>query len=462
MTIFREYDVRGVADRDLTNEIAYGLGKALGERAKKAGDSNVYVGRDVRLSSPRLSDALACGLSAAGVRVIQLKAGPTPLLYFAAYKAISEFPTKSGIMITGSHNPPEYNGFKMVIGGQTLFGSDIQQLKEDTLKYSTLAPTRFNPQAAPLDRIPDYVNYVSSTINLKRKIKVVLDAGNGAGGELGIKTFEALGCEVIPLFCEPDGTFPNHHPDPTVPKNLEHLIKKVKETGAELGIAFDGDADRIGAVSATGRILFGDQLVLYFARDILKDRPGATIISEVKSSQVLYDQLAKWGAKPILWKTGHSLIKAKLKETQAELAGEMSGHIFFAHRYFGFDDAIYAGARLMEGMSQRDETLDQFLDTLPKMTNTPELRVECADEIKFDIVKNFVLAAKKKFGAAVNDIDGARITLHGGWGLCRASNTQPVLVMRFESSSHENLRLIRNDFASLMKEINAPVTVPEV
>jgi phosphomannomutase/phosphoglucomutase len=462
VSIFREYDVRGVADRDLTNQIAFGLGRALGERATKAGDQNVYVGRDVRVSSPRLARALASGFESAGCKVTLLKPGPTPLLYFAACKNLSDFPTRSGVMVTGSHNPAEYNGFKMVIGGQTLFGSDIQAIKEAVLKYAKSAPKDFNPQAREVDRIPHYVDYVSSTVKIARPMKVVVDAGNGAAGELGVKTYEALGCEVIPLFCEPDGTFPNHHPDPTVPKNLQHLIAKVKETGAELGIAFDGDGDRIGAVTSSGNIMFGDHLVLYYARDILAEKPGATIISEVKSSQVLYDMLAKWGAKPILWKTGHSLIKAKLKETHAELAGEMSGHMFFAHRFFGFDDAIYSGARLMEGLSRRKESLDEFMASLPAMINTPELRVDCADDVKFEVVKNFVRISKEKFGDAVNDIDGARIKLHGGWGLCRASNTQPVLVMRFEAGSKENLRKIRDEFASLMAQIKAPLVVPEV
>lgn len=462
MSIFREYDVRGIADKDLTNEIAWGLGKALGLRAKKAGDSKVYIGRDVRVSSPRLANALASGFEAADVAVTQLQPGPTPLLYFAAYKNIPEFETRSGIMVTGSHNPPEYNGFKIVIGGQTLFGADIQSIREDVLSFAKQAPAKITHTAKQMDRIPDYVNYVRENISLKRRLKVVIDAGNGAAGELGIKTYQALGCDVIPLFCEPDGTFPNHHPDPTVPKNLAHLIEKVRSSGAELGIAFDGDGDRIGAVTATGRILYGDHLVLYFARDILKDVPGATIISEVKSSQVLYDQLEKWGAKPILWKTGHSLIKAKLKETKAQMAGEMSGHMFFAHRFFGFDDAIYAGARLIEGLSQHNETLDQFLDSLPPMTNTPELRIDCDDSKKFQVVKDFTGAAKKKFGSAVNDIDGARIKMHGGWGLVRASNTQPVLVMRFEAGDRSHLKSIRDEFAQIMNEIKANVVVPEV
>ena len=349
----------------------------------------------------------------------------------------------------------------MVIGGSTLFGPDIQELRETVLGLAAQAPKTFQTTGAQANRETDYVNFVQSTVKPARKLKVVVDAGNGAGGPLGERTYRAMGCDVIPIFCDPDGRFPNHHPDPTVPKNLAHLIAKVRETGADLGIAFDGDGDRIGAVSATGRSLFGDHLVLYFARDILAEVPGATVISEVKSSQILYDMLEKWGAKPILWKTGHSLIKAKLKEAHAALAGEMSGHMFFAHRFFGFDDAIYSGARLIEGLSKRNETLDQFLDSLPPMINTPELRLDCPDEKKFDVVTRFTSKAKALFGAAVNDIDGARIKMHGGWGLVRASNTQPVLVMRFEAPSRELLKKIRDEFASIMSSVDRDVVVPQ-
>lgn len=460
MSIFREYDVRGVADRDLTNEVAWALGKTLGNWALKAGDKNVYVGRDVRLSSPRLAMALAAGFEAAGCTVRRLSAGPTPLLYFAAAQEVPGFSTQTGVMVTGSHNPPEYNGFKMVVHGKTLFGDDIQTLRKDVEAQLALAPQEIKSSSPEVDRIPDYVNYVRGNIKMQRRLKVVVDAGNGAAGDLAVRTYEAMGCDVIPLFCEPDGNFPNHHPDPTVPKNLQDIIAKVKECKADLGIAFDGDGDRIGAVSATGQILFGDHLVLYYARDILKEIPGATIISEVKSSQILYDLLEKWGAKPILWKTGHSLIKAKLKETHGALAGEMSGHMFFSHRFFGFDDAIYAGARLLEGLAQKTESLDDFLHSLPKAINTPELRVEYPDAKKFELVAAFTQKAKKLFGSAVNDIDGARIKLHGGWGLLRASNTQPVLVLRFEAPDHTLLKKIHGEFSALLKEIDSSIEVP--
>jgi phosphomannomutase/phosphoglucomutase len=461
MSIFREYDVRGLADRELNDKLCWALGRALAERVKASGDSRAYVGRDVRLSSPRISASLAAGFEAGGVKTRIQAPGPTPLLYFCAHEAVADFPTKSGVMVTGSHNPPEYNGFKMVIGGKTLFGDDIQKLRGEVESFLDKAPAKVAGDFEACDRSEDYIDYLRRTLKIQRKIKVVVDAGNGAAGPLAVDTYRALGCEVIPLFCDPDGRFPNHHPDPTVPKNLEHLIAKVKETGAELGIGFDGDGDRIGAVSGTGRILFGDHLVLYYARDILKEIPGATVISEVKSSQVLYDTLAKWGAKGILWKTGHSLIKAKLKETHAALAGEMSGHMFFAHRFFGFDDAVYAGARLLEGLSQRPETLDAFLDSLPPAINTPEIRVDCDDNKKFGVVERFTRLAKEKWGAAaVNDIDGARVKLHGGWGLLRASNTQPVLVLRFEAPDQKLLKQVRDDFAGLLASVDPEVRVP--
>ncbi len=462
--IFREYDVRGIADTDLTSDRVWALGRALAELIKKTDPTlSTYVGQDARVSSPRLASALVAGLEAGGIKTRMTELGPTPLLYFSAAQKDAAFPTSSGIMVTGSHNPPEYNGFKMVIGGKTLFGDDIQTLYTSVQGFLAQAPKTEGAIRKPEhSRFNDYISFIKGNIKLSRKVKVVLDAGNGAGGELGVAAYKAIGCEVVDIFCTPDGRFPNHHPDPTVPKNLAHLIAKVKETGAELGIAYDGDADRIGAVTATGQILFGDHLVLYFSRDILRDLPGSTIISEVKSSQFLYDTLEKWGAKPIMWKTGHSLIKAKLKETHAALAGEMSGHMFFDHRFFGFDDAIYSGARLIEGLAARKETLDEFLASLPPAINTPELRVDCADSKKFEVVQQFVALARKKYGANVNDIDGARIKIGTGWGLIRASNTQPVLVMRFEAEDRAKLKMIRDDFAGILKGIDSQIEVPQV
>lgn len=462
MGIFREYDIRGVADRDIPDAFGWALGRILAKRVTAAGDTNVYVGRDVRVSSPRLSNALARGFEDGGVNVRLLAPGPTPLLYFAASCAVHDFPTRSGIMVTASHNPAEYNGFKMVIGGKTIFGADIMALESEVRALVSEAPGAFQPKAKEFDRSQDYIDFVAKNIRPGRSLKFVLDGGNGAGGPLGLATYAALGCEVIPLFCEPDGAFPNHHPDPTVPANLKHLIEKVRETKADFGIAYDGDGDRIGAVTGSGRIMYGDQLVLFYSREILKERPGATIISEVKSSQILYETLAKWGAAPILWKTGHSLIKAKLKETHAALAGEMSGHMFFAHRYLGFDDAIFAGAKLIEGLRECGETLDDFMKSLPPTVNTPELRVDCDDEKKFGIVESFLKEARRRYPKEdIVDIDGARIKAHGGWGLMRASNTGPVLVMRFEAPDLERLAKIRNDFAEILSRLDPSLVIPD-
>ncbi len=465
-SLFREYDIRGIAESELTPQIAWALGKALGEKIKAAGEQYVYVGQDVRLSSPRLAQNLSWGLENSGLKVIRIGEGPTPLLYFSAARPLPHHKTNSGIMVTGSHNPPEFNGFKMVVGGKTLYGDQIQELKKSVEKYLSEKPPTSSELISgtfeSVSRFENYVSFLKNNISVKKKVRVVLDAGNGAAGPLAVKTFEALGCDVISIFCDPDGRFPNHHPDPTVPKNLVHLQKAVIEHKADLGIGFDGDGDRIGAVTSTGRILFGDHLILYLSRDIIAEVKNPTIISDVKSSQVLFDELKKLGANPILWKTGHSLIKAKLFETGAQLAGEMSGHIFFKHRYLGFDDAIYAGARLVESLSKRTETLDQFLDSLPPCFNTPEIRVDCPDDRKFEVVKEMVLEAKKQFKDQVFDLDGARIKFPFGWGLVRASNTQPILVFRFEASSKENLPKVRKVFVDLLGGIDKTITIPPI
>lgn len=468
MSIFREYDIRGIADTELKTQKVWSIGAAFGQKIREAGDERCYVGQDARLSCPRLLKALCSGLEHSGVEVKVLSLGPSPLLYFAATMNDPNFTTTSGVMITGSHNPSEYNGFKIVVKGQTLFGEDIQKIASLSLKHLADVPDEtaiLKAERPQIDLHDRYVAYVKNNLRpLSKKIRVVLDAGNGAAGPLAIATFRAIGCEVIPLFCDPDGRFPNHHPDPTVHENLKDLIVAVKEHKADVGIGFDGDGDRIGAVTASGRIMAGDSLVLYFAREILKDKPGATIISEVKSSQVLYDQLAVMGAKPIIWKTGHSLIKAKLKETKAALAGEMSGHMFFAHRFLGFDDAIYAGGRLVEALSENfPETLDNFMSAQPQVMNTPELRIDCDDQKKFDVVKRFVEKAKAEMGDQVLDIDGARIRFaDGSWGLVRASNTQPVLVMRFEAGSQTALVKVRDYFEKTLQQIDSSIKVPSV
>ncbi len=462
--LFREYDIRGIADTELSNSFAWALGRSLSDLLKKSGEEACYVCEDVRTSSPRLAESLCSGLQAGGINVRRLQPGPTPILYFAAHENTPDFKTKSGIMITGSHNPSEFNGFKMVIAGVAIYGDRIQALLAPVQKYLTDVPQNISTSATIVDREEDYIKFLKANLRIKNpsEIKVVLDAGNGAAGPLAVKSYRELGLNVVPLFCDFDGRFPNHHPDPTVPKNLEHLQQKVIEQKALLGIAYDGDGDRIGAVSSTGAVLFGDQILLYLAEAVLKEVPGAKIISEVKSSQVLYDELARMGAVPIIWKTGHSLIKAKLKETGAELAGEMSGHIFFKNRFFGYDDALYAGLRLIEAMSHRNDTLDDFLEKLPKVYNTPEIRSDCPDEEKFPLVEAFVTRAKKEFGIEnVLDIDGARVKFPGlGWGLLRASNTQPVVVMRFEGSSPEALQVVKNKFSGILKDLSKTVVVP--
>jgi phosphomannomutase/phosphoglucomutase len=464
MSVFREYDIRGIADKDLPDPFVSALGSALAELALSNGDRAIYVGHDVRSSSDRLVKALCRGIHQLGVDTWVLPKGPTPLLYFSAHSSVAPHHSRSGVMITGSHNPPEYNGFKTIIGGKTLFGADIQTLAERVSYFLKHVPQSTAPGRTQfVDRREDYLNDLCSRLKTgTRKLRIVVDAGNGAGSELGPELLRRMGHDVIPLFCEFDGQFPNHHPDPTVPKNLQSLILEVKRSGADLGVAFDGDADRIGAVSAKGQIVYGDQLVLYYARDILQEKPGATIISEVKASQVVFDLLQAWGAKPVIWKTGHSLIKAKLKETGAELAGEMSGHMFFSNRFWGFDDAIYAAGRLAEGLSKRKETLDEFLDSLPKLFNTPELRVDCPDEKKFEVSREFSNQASTLFPGRVLSIDGARVRFPHGWGLLRASNTQPVLVMRFESTSESGLREIRDTFAQILKNIHPLLEVPGV
>jgi phosphomannomutase/phosphoglucomutase len=466
--LFREYDIRGIADQELTNPFTWALGRSLAEIIIKAGDNKAYIGQDVRASSPRLANALSAGLEAGGVKTRQITPGPTPLLYYSCVKAEKNFETKTGIMITGSHNPAEYNGFKMVIAGNTIHGEDITGLYSLVEKHIGSAPNDdFSDNPEQSNRYSDYINYVAEeniSSPLKNKIKVVVDAGNGAGGPLAVELYKKMGCEVTELYCDFDSSFPNHHPDPTIPANLQDLIAKVKEVGADIGVAFDGDGDRIGAVSPKGEILFGDQLLLYFTNEILKTEKNPTVISEVKASQMVFDKIADYGATPIIWKTGHSLIKAKLKETGAAIAGEMSGHMFFAHRYFGFDDAVYSAARLLEALSENHPaTIDEFLESLPHVENTPEFRVDCDDEKKFAVVEQFVAKAKETFGAEnILDIDGARVKFPHGWGLMRSSNTQPVIVMRFEASSKEKLKEIRDEFAKILKSIDSSIEVPLV
>jgi phosphomannomutase/phosphoglucomutase len=423
-SIFREYDIRGVADRDLTDAVANAIGRGLGTIL---GAKRICVGRDCRLSSPRLFAALTEGLTRHGVQVLDVGIGPTPLLYASVHITDAD----GGVMITGSHNPGDENGFKIMRGKSSFFGADIQALREMIEKDA------YGPESKgsieQVDTKDRYVDLLTKDIRIQGNFPFALDAGNGAGGPLALQAMKKLGLSPHALFCEMDGRFPNHHPDPTVPKNMEALIAKVKETGSRVGLAFDGDADRLGAVDASGEIIWGDKLMILFSRALLKERPGAAILGEVKCSQTLYDDIAKHGGRPILWKTGHSLIKTKMKEEKALLAGEMSGHLFFADRYLGFDDALYASLRLLEIVST--QSISEVLADVPKTYATPEIRVDCPDAIKFDVVRA-IIAKYKKEGRDVIDIDGARVQFgNGAWGLVRASNTGPILVMRFEAGT---------------------------
>jgi phosphomannomutase/phosphoglucomutase len=441
-TIFREYDIRGIADAELLSGDIETLGRAFGTFLRRHAGTKVTLGRDTRLSSTRLRDALLCGLMAAGCEVVDLGVVPTPVLYYSVFHLKAD----GAVMITGSHNPPEFNGFKVVSGASTIHGEAIQEIRRmiETGDLEHGAGSR-----SAVDVVTPYVEEVAAQFHFPRRIRVVVDAGNGTGGPVMHRILEKLDVDATEMFFEMDGRFPNHHPDPTVPKNLEALIAKVLETGADLGIAFDGDTDRLGAIDDRGATVYGDQLMIVYAREILSRKPGATFIGEVKCSQTMYDDIAAHGGNPIMWKTGHSLIKAKMKETGAELAGEMSGHMFFADRYYGFDDALYAACRLMEIVANSGSPLSAQLAGLPKTFATPEIRFDCADELKFEVVRGALeeLRARHK----IVDVDGVRVLFPQGWGLVRASNTQPVLVMRFEASTPELLRQYRAEVESVVE-----------
>jgi phosphomannomutase/phosphoglucomutase len=443
--VFREYDVRGVADRDLGDDLAERLGLAYATMLGKA--PRVALARDCRLSSPRLHAAILKGLLAAGAQVIDVGVGPTPLLYFAA----NHLATDGALMITGSHNPGDENGFKMMRGLAPFYGDDIRTLR-DRVQAGGAGPGGGTVTSQSVEEA--YLTALVERSGPHRPLKVVLDAGNGSGGPLALKALRAAGLEVEPLYCEMDGHFPNHHPDPTQPENLTELIRRVKASGAALGLALDGDADRLGAVDENGEIIWGDKLLVIFARAILKTHPGAAVVGEVKCSQTTYDDIAKHGGRPILWKTGHSLIKTKMKEEHALLAGEMSGHLFFADRWFGFDDAIYGALRLTAIVSEAGAKLSPLLADLPRTAVTPELREECPDAVKFDVVA--AILAKYRKTHEVVDVDGARILFgDGAWGLVRASNTQPVLVLRFEAKTEARRDELRAEVEAAVREERA-------
>jgi phosphomannomutase/phosphoglucomutase len=394
------------------------------------------VGRDVRLTGEEYSQALIEGLCASGVDVVSLGQVTTPMTYFSLH----QLGLDGAIMVTGSHNPPDYNGFKICVGKGTLHGPDIQELRK-LMEKGPAAPAATKGKTESHDVFPAYLDFLQTNVQVARKLKIVVDCGNGAASSFAATVYRKLGCEVVELFCTPDGRFPNHPADPTVEKNLQDVIGAVREHKADAGIAFDGDADRIGVVSEKAEILWGDELMIVFSRAVLKERPGATIISEVKSSHRLYSDIEKHGGKGIMWKTGHSLIKAKMKETGAALAGEMSGHMFFADRFFGFDDAIYAGARFLEILAKSPGKTSDLLAGVPKTVNTPEIRVDCDDDKKWAVIEKIKAALSKKY--KTNEIDGVRVEFGDAWGLVRASNTQPVIVMRFEAQTPERLHEIR-------------------
>ena len=443
--IFRQYDIRGIVGQDLTPETVELLGKGIGTYFRQRDRREVALGRDGRLSSPQFAKSFTKGLLSTGCNVFDLGIVPTPLLYFSIYFKNYE----AGVMITGSHNPPEYNGFKMMLGKDTLFGDDIQDIF--SLIHSGQFVEEDGASAKAYDIAPEYENYVLNNISLQKKLKVVVDAGNGTAGVIAVPIFNKLGCDVIELYCDVDGNFPNHHPDPTLPEALEDLIQKVAQEKADLGLSYDGDGDRIGVIDNLGQIIWGDKLLIVFARDILARHPGATIISEVKASKLLYDEIKKLGGRPIMWKTGHSFIKKKIKEEKALLAGEMSGHIFFADRFFGFDDAIYASARLLELMSHSDKDLSQYFADLPKTYSTPEIRVYASDQVKFTIVDEVKKELAQKY--PIIDIDGVRAIYPNGWALVRPSNTQEILVLRFEADSETALQAIRSEVEKTIEDV---------
>jgi phosphomannomutase/phosphoglucomutase len=432
--IFREYDIRGDADRDLPDNVARAIGLAIGERAD---GGSVVVGRDCRLSSPRLFDALTDGVRGLA-DVIDIGIVPTPVAYFAQH----HLRPAATVMITGSHNPAEDNGFKIMVGADTLHGEAIAKLGSRAREL--LERTwHFDPRGSGsgVSVTSAYLNRAVSEMRLgPRRPKVVVDAGNGAGGPTAVALYTRLGFDVVPLYCEMDGRFPNHHPDPTQPENLGALILAVDQLGAEIGIALDGDADRVGAVDATGRILWGDQLMILLGRAVLEEVPDARFVGEVKCSQTMYEALPSCE----MWKVGHSLIKERMRDMGAMLAGEMSGHLFFAHRWLGFDDGIYAGARLLELLSRGNKTLAELASELPRAFNTPEIRIDCPDDVKFKVVERVTELLRRDMNVLdVRTIDGVRVKLDGGWGLVRASNTQPALVMRCEARDAKRLGEIR-------------------
>ncbi len=442
--MFREYDIRGIAGKDMDASDVVRIGKGIGTYLRRQGNTDITVGRDCRVTSDQYSEKLIQGLLATGCHVVDIGVCSTPVGYFS----IRHLNKQGNVMVTASHNPPEYNGFKICSGVESVFGDQIQEIlkliKDEDFETG-------NGTVQTFDILEPYKDYLSNNISLTRSLRVGIDAGNGTAGITAVPIMKRLGCEVHDLYCEPDGSFPNHEADPTVLENMQDVIALVKEKKLDVGFGYDGDGDRIGVVDAEGNLIYGDKLMIIFSREILSRKPGATFISEVKCSKTLYDDIEKNGGRAIMWKTGHSLIKQKMKKEKAELAGEMSGHIFFSDRYFGFDDAVYASCRLLEILASSGKKISDLLADVPETVSTPEIRVECPDHIKFAVVDKVTAYFKERYD--VIDIDGVRVLFPDGWGLVRASNTQPALVLRFEAMTENRLQEIKELVETVLRNI---------
>jgi phosphomannomutase / phosphoglucomutase len=464
-SIFREYDIRGVVGRDYDEEFSFVLGKAFGSLLREGSRHarRASVGRDARLSSGTLATALIQGIVSTGISVYDIGLCPTPLQYFSLHHLNLD----GGIMVTGSHNPPEYNGFKLSVGKETIFGDEIQKMKKRIYERSWPADSSQGiiEQYDILSPYREFMKHRFSSLSEQqyKRLKIVVDAGNGTAGIIAPEILEAMGCDVIPLYCEPDGRFPNHHPDPTVPEYIEDLIRMTKEHAADIGVAYDGDADRIGVIDPDGNIVWGDQIMIMLSREILRTRPNAIIIGDVKCSQRMFDDIEKHGGIPLMWKTGHSLVKDKMKREKAVLAGEFSGHIFIADDYFGYDDAIYTTCRLVEIIKRSGCGIRELLADIPRTVYTPEIRIECRDDQKKSIVDKLTRLCKEYVRSGdspipikkIYDIDGARVVFEKGWGLVRSSNTQPVIVMRFEAEDQESLNTYRSFLERALNTVQA-------
>jgi phosphomannomutase/phosphoglucomutase len=450
--IFKAYDIRGIVGKTFTTEIVEAIGHALGSEATARRQKTIVIGRDGRLSGPELAQALARGIQKSGIDVIDVGMVATPMTYFAAY----HLQTNSAVMVTGSHNPPDYNGLKMVLGGETLSGDQIQKLRE---RLETGDLVNGNGSYRQQDISADYVARIVSDVKLARPMKIIVDCGNGVPGAYAPTLYRELGCEVTELFCDVDGNFPNHHPDPSQPKNLQDLIAKLKSSDAEIGLAFDGDGDRLGVVTKDGQIIFPDRQLMLFAADVLSRNPGAEIIFDVKSTRNLFDWIKSRGGRPTLWKTGHSFIKAKMKESGALLAGEMSGHIFFKERWYGFDDGLYAGARMLEFLSKQAD-INATLHGLPDTVNTPELNIMMQEGEHYRLMDKLKDTAKFTDAKEVIKLDGLRVEYQDGFGLARPSNTTPVIVLRFEADNEAALQRIQNDFRRVIHGAAPDLALP--